>query len=242
MNVASLPSPRLMLRDHLAFAALAAGGLLLTVLVIAVGYDIYSDDPVNQSFWNEAISGVAPWYTGGVAIYLMVVTFPQYVLYGDTRRRFAQRIALLSAPFVATLALLFLAGLWIERGVYRIANWNHAIGADHLYDSAFDVPAFLLEFFIILLVWFAFGALLGATYVGRQELFFVALPLAIVGVAVVNMLLGLDDGPTTFVNRWFNQDEEHVGLGVLVGLILSAGALYAARLTTRDAAIKSQAE
>src|SRR5688572_11231056 len=139
MNVSALPSPRMMLRDHLAFAGLATVGLLITVIALAIGYDIYSDDPVNQSFWNEAISGIAPWYAAGIGVYLMVVTFPQYVLYGDTRKRFAQRIALFSVPFCAAVSLLALAALWVERFVYRVAGWNHAIADDHLYDSATDI-------------------------------------------------------------------------------------------------------
>ncbi len=195
MNSFDLPSPKMMLRDHLAFAGLSVVGLLITVIAIAIGYDIYTDNQVTQSFWNEAISGIAPWYAVGIGVYLMVVTFPQYVLYGDTRKRFVQRIALFSVPFCAALSVLALAALWVERLVYRIAGWNHAIAEDHLYDSATDIPAFLLEFFVVLLPWFAFGALLGATYVGRQELFFIALPAAIAGVAIVNILLGLDDGP-----------------------------------------------
>ncbi len=232
----------MMLRDHLAFAGLATVGLLITVIALAIGYDIYSDDPVNQSFWNEAISGIAPWYAAGIGVYLMVVTFPQYVLYGDTRKRFAQRVALFSVPFCAGLSLLVVAALWVERLVYRVAGWNHAIADDHLYDSATDIPAILLEFFVVMLPWFAFGALLGATYVGRQELFFIALPAAIVGVAIVNILLGLDDGPTTFFNRWFDRAGENAALGVAVSLAFSAAALYGVRLITRSAAIPAQAE
>lgn len=241
MNSPSLPSPNLMLRDHLAFAGLCAVGLLITVLGIAIGYDLYSDDPVNQSFWNEAISGIAPWYAVGIGIYLMVVTFPHYVLYGDTRKRFVQRIALFSVPFCAALSLLILATLWVERLVYHIAGWKHAIADDHLYDSATDIPAILLEFFVVLLPWFAFGALLGATYLGRQEFFFITLPAAILGVAMVNVLLGLDDGPATVMNRWLDRNDERAELGVVASLILSTAALYGVRLITRNVPINSQA-
>ena len=239
MNVARWPSPKMMLRDHLAFAGLATVGLLITVIAIAIGYDIYADDPVNQSFWNEAIAGIAPWYAAGIGVYLMVVTFPQYVLYGDTRKRFAQRVALFSVPFCAGLTLLALAALWAERLVYRVAGWNHAIADDHLYNSATDILAFLLEFFVILLPWFAFGALLGATYAGRQELLIVALPVAIVGVAIVNILMGLDDGPATFFNRWFDRVGDNATFGVIVSLAFSAAALYGVRLITRTVPIQS---
>jgi hypothetical protein len=241
MTLSSLPSPKSMLRDHLAFAGLSTVGLLITVLAIAIGYDIYADGPVSQSFWNEAISGIVPWYAAGIGVYLMVVTFPQYILYGDTRKRFAQRIALFSVPFCAALALLILAALWVERLVYRVAGWNHAISNDHLYGSATDVPAIVLEFFVILLPWFAFGALLGATYIGRQELFFIALPAAIAGVAIVNILLGLDDGPSTLVNRWVEREDENTALGVISSLVISSAALYGVRLITRTVPIKTQA-
>lgn len=242
MNVSDLPSPRMMLREHLVFAGMTTVGLLITVIAIAVGYDIVSDNEVNQSFWNEAASGIAPWYAAGIGVYLMVQTFPQYVLYGDTRKRFAQRIALFSVPFCAGLSLLALAGLWVERLVYRMAGWNHAIADDHLYGSATEVPRFLLEFFVILLPWFAFGALLGATYIGRQEYFFLALPAAILGVAIVNILLGLDDGPAALVNRFLDSEDKNEALGVIVSLVSSTAALYGVRLITRTVPIKTQAE
>lgn len=242
MNVSSLPSPKLMLRDHLAFAGLATVGLLITLIAIAIGYDAIGNNPVNTSFWNEAISGIAPWYALGIAIYLMVVTFPQYVLYGDTRKRFAHRIALFSVPFVTSLSVMILVALWIERLVYRVAGWNHAIADDHLYNTPRDVPAFLLEFFLILLAWFAFGALIGASYIAGQELLIVTGPLAIVGVAIVNVLLGLDDGPSILVNRLVDQQDRNVAVGTVSALTLSVAALYGSRLITRDAAIKGQAE
>jgi hypothetical protein len=171
----------------------------------------------------------------------MVSTFPQYVLYGDTRKRFAQRVALFSVPFCAGIALLALAGLLVERLVYRIANWNHAIADDHLYDSATDIPAFLFEFFIILLPWFAFGAMFGAIYMGRQELFIVAIPVAIVAAAAVNILLGLDDGPTTIANRWIEDSNKSIPLATICSLAISVGALYGVRMITRAVPIKGQA-
>ncbi len=242
MNFSTLPSPRMMLRDHIAFAGLATLGLLITVIGIAIGYDIVSDNPVNQSFWNKAVSGIAPWYAAGIGVYLMVETFPRYVLYGETRRRFEQRIALFSVPFCGALSVLALVALWVERMVYRVADWNHAIAEDHLYGSATEIPAFLLEFFIVLLPWFAFGALLGATYMGRQEFLIITLPVAIIGVAIVNIMLGLDDGPAALVNRLLESEETNQALGVITSLVLSVGALYGVRLITRTMPIKGQAE
>lgn len=217
-------------------------GLLVTVIAIAIGYDILSDDPVNQSFWNEAVSGIAPWYAGAIGVYLLVETFPRYVLYGDTRKRFAQRTALFSVPFCAAVSVLALAALWVEKLVFRIAGWNHAIADDHLYGSATEIPAFLIEFFLILLTWFAFGAMLGAIYVGRRELFIVAIPAAILGVAIVNVLLGLDEGPAALMNQLYEPGEKNVVVGAIASLVLSAAALYCMRLLTKTVAIKGQAE
>lgn len=242
MNIATLPSPKYLLRDHLAFAGMTTVGLLITVIAVTMGYDVFADDPVNQSFWNEAISGIAPLYAAGVGVYLMVETFPRHVLYGDTRKRFAQRVALFSVPFCAALSVMMLAALWVERLVYRIAGWDPAIANDHLYSSATEIPAFLLEHFVILLPWFAFGAMLGAIYVGRQELLIVAIPVAIFGVAIVNILLGLDDGPATFFNRWFEGVEGNTAIGVFAGIAIAAAALYALRVVTRTVPIKGQAE
>lgn len=241
MNFAQWPSVKLLLREHLVFAALSTIGLLVTVIGIAIGYDVFTDNQVDQSFWNEAISGIIPWYALGVGVYLMVSNFPQYVLYGDTRKRFVQRVALFSVPFSAGIALLALAGLLVERLVYRIAGWNHAIAEDHLYDSATEIPAFLLEFFLILLPWFAFGALLGAIYMGRQELLIIAIPIAIIGVAAVNIFLGLDDGPTTIANRWIDGSNKSIPLAAICSLAISAGALYGVRRVSRAVPIKGQA-
>ncbi len=241
MNVANWPSPRMMLRDHIAFAGLSTLGLLVTVIAITIGYDLYSDNEVNQSFWNEAVSGIAPWYALGIGIYLMASTFPQYVLYGDTRKRFLQRLALFSIPFCAAITLFMLAGLWVERLVYRVAGWNQAIANDHLYDSATEIPAFLLEHFVILLPWFALGALLGAAYLAREQYLIIAIPAAIAGVAIVNILLGLDNGPSVLVNRWSDLGAQNTTLGVAASLIVSVAAFSAVRMITRTVPIKGQA-
>lgn len=239
MNVSSWPSPKLLLRDHLAFAAMTAIGLFLTVAAVTIGYDRFSDNSVEQSFWVEVAAGVAPPYALGVGVYLMVVTFPRYVLYGETRKRFAQRIVLFSVPFALGLTLLALAGYLAEGAIYRIADWNHAVEGNHLFDSTRDVPQFILELFVQVLPWFAFGALFGAIYLGPQHLLIAAIPLGIIGVALVNILLGLDDGPGGFVRNVFEPDA-NTAVAVVISVLITAAALWAMRMVTRDIPIQSQ--
>ncbi|MCA9858093.1 MAG: hypothetical protein KC438_00155 [Thermomicrobiales bacterium] len=239
MNVSTWPSPKLMLRDHLAFAAMTAGGLFAVIIAIAVVYDIRSSDDVDQSFWAEAVTGVAPPYALGIGVYLMVVTFPRYVLYGETRKRFFQRIVRFSIPFSLGMALLGLAGWLLESVIYRIAGWEHTIGGSHLARSTRDAPHFVLELFITILPWFAFGALFGAIYLGRQSLLIAAIPLGVLGVGLVSMLLGLDEGPGGFVRSVF-EPEPSTAIAVLLSLVITIAALWCMRIVTRDVAIQSQ--
>lgn len=239
MNVSSWPSPKPLLRDHLAFAALSAVGLFITIAAITIAYDLRSGNAVEQSFWVEAATGITPPYALGIGIYLMVVTFPRYVLYGETRRRFFQRIVLFSVPFALALTLLALAGFLAEGTIYRIADWDHAVEGNHLFDSARDVPQFVLELFVQILPWFAFGALFGAIYLGPQHWLIVAIPIGIIGVALVNILLGLDDGPGGFVRNVF-APEANIFVAVAVSLAITLAALWSMRLVTRDMPIQSQ--
>jgi hypothetical protein len=239
MNVSSLPSPKLLLRDHLAFAAMTAVGLFITIAAITIGYDLRSGNSVEQSFWVEAATGIAPPYALGIGIYLMVVTFPRYVLYGETRKRFAQRIMLFSVPFALGLTLLALAGFLAEGLLYRTAGWNHAVEGNHLFDSTGDVPQFVLELFIQILPWFAFGALFGAIYLGPQHLLIAAIPLGVLGVGLVNILLGLDDGPGGLVGSVITPDA-NTSVAIVVSLLFTVAALWGMRAVTRAMPIQSQ--
>ncbi len=240
MNRSNVPSPKILLREQLALAAMSGAGVLVSVLAFTIGYARLSDNMVDRSFWNEAISGIARWYVLVIGISLMAETFPRYILYGDTRKRMAQRITLFSIPFCAALAVLALLGLWIERFVYRIAGWDHTIRAGHLYDAPADIPAFLLEFLVILLPWFCLGALIGATFISKQELLVVVVPLAIAGVAAVSILLGSTDGVNAIFDRWYDQNDHHTIAGVVASIAVSSVALVALRRITRDTAIENQ--
>lgn len=239
MNTQTLPSPKLLLRDHLAFAAMTAAVSFAFIAAMTIVYDIRSENAVNQSFWAAAVTGVAPPYALGIGIYLMVVTFPRYVLYGETRKRFVQRIVLFSVPFTVGLTLLALAGWLLEALLYRSAGWNHAVDRNHLFASSRDIPQFMLELFVTVLPWFAVGSLIGAIYLGPQRLLLAAIPLGIAGVALVGILLGLDEGPAGLVQNAIHPDK-NIALAILMSLAVTVAALAATRAVTREMPIQNQ--
>lgn len=239
MNSMNWPSPKPLLREHLTFAALSTLGLFATIAAIAFGYDRWSGDAVDRSFWVDAAAGITPPYALGVGIYLTAVTFPRYVLYGETRKRFAQRVALFSVPFAFALTLLAYAGFLAEEVLYQVAGWNHTAEGRHLFDSARDVTRFVFEFFFQILPWFAFGALFGAMYRSSQRLLIAAIPLGLIAVVLVNMLLGLDDGPS-WLARSVLTPAANTLVAAIVSLAATVAALWAVRAVTRSMPIQSQ--
>lgn len=236
----SFPSPRLLLRDQVVFVAMIAGGLLVTLLAIAAGYTWRTGRTVDESYWHPVVTTVTPWYVGAVGIYLTVVALPRYLIYGDTRRRFLERLALFSGPFVFCVTALAWAGLVIERGAYRAAGWDHAVDANGPLDGGANPGSFGVEFLAILLPWLAFGCLIGAAYLLRPEYLVVAIPVGVVGVGVANAVFGWGDGPAGMLDRVVEIRELGTIAGLVVCVVLSVAALAGVRLLTRTIAIPSQ--
>ncbi|GAB7050577.1 hypothetical protein [Catenuloplanes indicus] len=144
-----------------AYAAFAA---LLIATVALVGTLIAVHGSLTESVWHLGAASTVKWFVGPVAILLIPVLLRHYVALGVTRRQFLGGALLFGVGSAGAFALLFLAGLGVERFVYGAAGLMDGLTDAYPVDSVGTAFAVLIRAFLIYLAHFCSGWLIGAGF------------------------------------------------------------------------------
>lgn len=157
------------------------GGFLLSVLLLTGTVSMFTD--IRISGWGVGTQLVR-WFVGAIGVYLTAIYLPLYVAHGRTRRDTAVDSALFAGIYVALVAVLVAVGFAIEGLVYRIADWPQTLDHVHLFDAPDQYHLVLLEFAVVLAVWVAAGAMLGAGFYRHGGLGMALIPVGLAAVPV----------------------------------------------------------
>ncbi len=93
--------------------------------------------------------------------------------------------AIFAALYAVLVAVLVTMGFAIETIVYRLAGWTQGLDSIHLFDAADQHHLVFTENLIVLVVWVAAGAMLGAAFYRNGGLGMALLPVGLAAVMVV---------------------------------------------------------
>lgn len=180
------------LTDILWLTLMVWAGFLVVVAGIAVGIAVF--DTVTRSVWEPAAQ-LAGWYAIFIGGYLSHDVLALHVTHGQTRREFAQHATIFIVVFAAVIGVLMTLGYLLERLLYRLTDWPHRLENEHLYSSTTQVPAILAEFWLMMLVWTATGAFVGASIYRFHNDGLLAIAPAMVPIGLAGLALGDGWGP-----------------------------------------------
>ena len=214
-------------------------GFTLTVLGITFAIAALGD--VTQSIWDPA-SQVARWFVFAMGVHVAYGVMPLHIAHGQTRRDFAKRAVIFMLMFAGATAVLMTAGFVIERVVYAIADWPQTLTEEHLYSSASDYALIYLEHLLLMLVWVAGGALIGAAFYRDGALGGLMIAVGIVAAGLTGWVLGSAQGwgPGQLLYRLLDADAPPVLLSVLAVLGIVAGLLALTWRLARDIPLKNK--
>lgn len=220
--------PRPIIVDQTGFALLMWTGFLtltLGVMVVLARFIIDDVDNLSGSGWESA-SDAAAWYVAGVVGWSVWHYLPLMVAHGRTRRDAAIELTVFMATFAVFAALLVTLGYAIEAAVYRIGNWTHDIGGQHLFRASTDVHLMVLEYGLTSLVWGSVGALIGAGTYRNDVLGWLTWLPALILVGVAGTITQWYAGPVQFfADRLIDVDTLPLPAVVLFNLACVAAAL-----------------
>lgn len=223
--------PRPLIQDQLGFALLMWAGFLALVLgaiSVLARFVIDDVDNVSGSGWESA-SGAAAWYVAGVVGWVVYHFLPLMIAHGRTRRDAAIELTAFMATFAVFAALLVTLGYLIESVVYRIGNWTHDIGGQHLFTSNTDVHLMLLEYTLTYLVWGSAGTLIGAGIYRNNAIGWVAIVPASILIGIAGVVTQWYAGPIQF---FADQVVDSNSLPLPVIIIVNLGCFAAALAMT----------
>jgi hypothetical protein len=147
-------------KDDVAGTLVMAAGFFVFVTIVTT-FAAYVTE-VRVSGWGIGTQLVR-WFVGVMGGFVTARYLPLYVAHGWTRRDAARQTAVSTASLALVVAVLVTVGFALEGLVYRLAGWPQALDGDHLFSSADQYGWILAEHALVLLVWIAAGALIGAT-------------------------------------------------------------------------------
>ena len=162
---------------------LVAGVAVMITLLFAAFGDLAS------SVWEQA-SEFARWFAGAMGIYVTGVYLPLYIAHGRTRREVARQLPIVAVLYTAAFAALLTLGYGIERLVYHLGGWPQALADPHLYDHAGQYHLVFIEFWLLLVVWFVGGMMLGGGFYRSTTLGLSLIVPAVAVIIVVDRVLG----------------------------------------------------
>lgn len=226
------------LLDILVLTLLVWAGFLLTVAAVAVGIAIFGD--IDASVLEPA-SQIARWYVIFIGGYISHDVLALHVTHGQTRRAFAERAVVFLGVLCAVVAVLMAVGYVLERGLYRLAGWPHRLSNDHFYASPVQVPAVFVEFWLVMLVWAAAGAFIGAAFYRYEADGWVAIMAALVPIALADIAFGRGWGPVgALLERFGDVGSPPVAVSILLCLVGAAASLAMAWPIVRDVPIRNK--
>jgi hypothetical protein len=166
---------------------LIGGGFLLTVLLLTGIVSTFTE--VRISGW-EIATQVVRWFVAAIGVYVTAVYLPLYVTHGRTRREVARDSAIFLAIYAVLVAVLVTVGFAIERVIYRIAGWSQRLENTHLFDAPDQYHLILFEHVVLLTVWVAAGAMLGAALYRGVGLGLALVPLGLGTVVLTEVVTG----------------------------------------------------
>lgn len=233
------PTP--LVQDHTVLALFLWAGVVVFFFLGTFAASFWYD--ITTSTWDH----MAPYirfYAVAIGAQIGWAAMPLYITHGYTRREFMRQGMMFLPIFVTVLALLTAAGFVLEAGLFRIAGWPQEIVHEQLYDHALDLPAILLQSWLIYGLWAVGGFFISVAWYRNDGLGFLALLLAIViaGAAAFVMSAGSDIGPQPFgfISRFFVNrfSTEEVGIDRTLA-VLTHVACIALMLALSWAAIRN---
>lgn len=167
--------------------ALIGGGFFVVVLSVTAIASIFNE--VRISGWEQGTQLIR-WFVGGIGVYLSAVYLPLYVTHGRTRREVATDSALFGAIYAVLVGSLITAGYALEGVVYRLVGWTQGLESTHLFDAPDQYLLILAEHGLVMLVWVAAGALLGAGFYRGGGLGMLLLPVGLAPVLLIETTTG----------------------------------------------------
>lgn len=164
------------------------GGVFLLAVMLLVGV-VSTFTDIRLSGW-ETGTQLIRWFVGAIGVYLTAIYLPLYVLHGRTRREVAIDSGMFAGVYAVLVAVLVTAGYAIEGLVYRVAGWSQTLDNVHLFDSPAQYHLILLEYTLVLAVWIAGGAMLGAAFYRSALLGMTMIPVGLAAVVLIEIGTG----------------------------------------------------
>jgi len=228
-----------MFEELFALAFLTWIGFTITVLGITLAIAALGE--VTQSVWDPATQ-VPRWFAFFIGLQVAHDIMPLHIAHGQTRRDFAKRALVFMLMFAAATGALVTLGFVIERVVYAIAGWPQVLTEARLYSSATDYPLIYLEQLLVMLVWVAGGALIGAGFYREAASGGLMIGIGLVAAGITGWALGGVDGwgPGQLMHRFLDLEALPLAVAVLVVLAVAAGLVALTWRLVRDIPLKNK--
>lgn len=148
-----------------------------------------------SAFTDIRISGwevgtqLVRWF-GAIGVYTTAIYLPLCVAYGRTRREVAVDSAIFAGVYAALVGVLITVGFALEALIYRRAGWSQLLSNVHLFDAPDQYHLVLFEHVVVLSVWVAAGAMLGAAFYRSDGLGMVSIPVGLAAVILTEVGTG----------------------------------------------------
>jgi len=164
-----------------AWTLFAAATVLITAVFAVLG-------TVGGSAWESAAQ-LPRWYIAAVGAYFTGVHLPLYIAHGFSRREFMGQIPVYLMIAVTALSVLMTLGYPLEGVVYGMLGWPQSLSHGHLFTSPTELHLVFAEFWLVHLVWYSAGALVGAAFYRSGWLGIFSLPVGfgLVGASEATM-------------------------------------------------------
>lgn len=187
------PLLRVLLTAHVWFAAVLWLPLMVLSALIVVGIEIWGQ--VDRSVWHYLATQAPRWLALGLAVDAINTYLRLHVAHGHTRRDFLRQLWPYLPAMAAALALMVTVGYQIERGVYALTGWPHALRSPALFGDSGNVLGTFGVYTLVFLLWAVVGAMVAAAFARDRLLGILTLPLGLLVAAPSLALADVSEDP-----------------------------------------------
>ncbi|RNL82429.1 hypothetical protein [Halostreptopolyspora alba] len=165
------------------WALVGVAALFLFSLAVTTAVATFAG-PIEVSGWGE-VSLPLKWGFLAFGAVMAVVTLPQHVAHGRTRREFAVHQAVCVVAMALVTGIAAASAFALESLVYRVMDWPQEVSRTGLYTEADQYALVALEHWLVLPTWIGVGVFVSLGFYRHIALGAALIPVGAVLVHVV---------------------------------------------------------
>ncbi|GAA2533172.1 hypothetical protein [Pilimelia columellifera] len=182
------PIAYLLLTTHLPFLVFCLAGLLVVAGLVLGGVAVFGAVRISAL---DVGGQLLRWLALGYGYYLLRTMLPMVLVHGRTRREYLCQVPVFQLITTGVLAGATTLGYAAESLLYRAAGWPHQLAEARLYSDTTDHLVIFASYWMMLLGWMATGSFLGAAFYRLRAGGVLALPVALLLLAVNGLSNGV---------------------------------------------------